>query len=390
MSSLSLEENLLQLKTKGLKRTLRAVEGAQDREMMVDGRKVLNFCSNNYLGLANDPRVAQAALKALREEGVGAGASRLVCGNMTSHRRLEEALAQWKGTESCLVFNSGYTANLGIIPSLCGRGDVIFADKLNHASLIDGMILSGAAFKRYPHKDVETLRQWLKEAQDFRKRIVITDSVFSMDGDLAPLEEIVHLAKEYEAWVMIDEAHALGVLGKTGKGATEHFGLEDQIDIQMGTLSKSGGVFGAYCCGSKSLISFFLNSCRSFIYTTALPPSIAAAALKAIEIMQTEPERRGRLWEWTNLMRGELKRLGFDTLASETPIIPILVGDSALALRFSQKLWERGIFVQAIRPPTVPQNTARLRLTVMATHLRQDVERALEALREIGRQLRLI
>jgi len=389
-TTLFLEEALSRLEQNGLKRTLNDVEGPQGREIFVNGKRVLNFCSNNYLGLADDGRLREAAMESLKEEGLGAGASRLVCGNMASHRRLEEKLTQFKGTESCLLFSAGYMANLGIITSLCGRGDIIFADKLNHASLIDGMILSGARFKRYPHKDMQTLEAWLKDSQDFRKRLIVTDSVFSMDGDLAPLDKIVALAKKYQAWVMIDEAHAFGVLGANGKGAAEHFGLEDQIDIQMGTLSKAAGAFGAYCCGSKKLISFLINCARSFIYTTGLPPSVAAAAGRALEIIQNEPQRRHQLWAWTNLMHQELKRLGFDTLSSQTPIIPILVKDPHRAVEFSQRLFQKGIFVQAIRPPTVPQNTARLRFTVMATHRREDLERALEALQEIGRELCLI
>ncbi len=390
MNQLFFEKSLQDLESKGLKRQLRSVDGAQGREIIVDGRKVLNFCSNNYLGLADDPQLREAAWECIEQEGIGSGASRLVCGNLKAHRELERTIAQFKGSESCLVFSTGYMANVGIISSVFERGDIIFSDKLNHASIVDGMMLSGAAFKRYPHKDMDVLEQWLKDSQGFRKKGIITDSVFSMDGDLAPLERIVDLARRYNAMVMIDEAHALGILGEKGKGAAEHFGVEKEVDIQMGTLSKAAGVFGAYGCGSKSLIDFLINHARSFIYTTGLPPVVAACARRAIEIMEQEPDRRAILKEYSEYMRRELNRLGFDTLESQTPIIPILLKDSSLAVQFSQKLFEAGIFVSAIRPPTVPQNTARLRLTVMATHKRSDLDFALDKFSKIGRELCLV
>ena len=382
-----LEESLQNLEAKHLKRHLRSVEGPQGREIVVDGQKVLNFCSNNYLGLADDPRLRQAAIDSIEKEGIGSGASRLVCGNLRAHRALEEKIAQFKGAASCLVFSTGYMANVGIISSVFERGDIIFSDKFNHASIVDGMILSGAAFKRYPHKDMGVLEQWLKESSDFKKRGIITDSVFSMDGDIAPLDKIVDLARRYNAMVMIDEAHALGILGQKGKGAAEYFGLEEKIDIQMGTLSKAAGVFGAYCCGSKPLISFLVNRARSFIYTTGMPPLVAACARRAIEIIEQEPHRRTQLNESSEYLRRELNRMGFCTLESQTPIIPILIKDARRAVEFSQKLFEHGIFVQAIRPPTVPVNTARLRLTVMATHQRSDLDFVLEKFQQTGREL---
>ena len=390
MKQLFFEESLKNLEMKGLRRALRSVDGAQGAEIMIDGRRVLNFCSNNYLGLADDPRLKEALLKTLQEEGVGSGASRLVCGNMSSHRRLEEKIARFKGSESALVFSTGYMANVGIISSIFQREDIIFSDKLNHASIIDGMILSGVTFKRYPHKDMAVLEQWLKESQGFKKRGIITDSVFSMDGDIAPLDKIVELAKKYNAIVMIDEAHAFGVLGPGGKGAAEHFGVEKKIDIQMGTFSKAAGVFGAYCCGSKSLTAFLINHARAFIYTTGLPSIVCAAARRAIEIMEQEPDRRRTLQEHSGYLRRELNLMGFDTLESQTPIVPIVTKESDLAVKFSQELLKAGIFVQAIRPPTVPQNTARLRLTVMATHRKIDLDFLLEKFARIGRELCLI
>ena len=369
---------------------MRVLEGAQGPRVVVRGQEVLNFCSNNYLGLADDLRLKEAAIECLKTEGGGSGASRLVCGNMTAHEELEKALAKFKGTERCLLFNTGYMANIGIISSLFGKGDELFLDRLNHASVIDGAMLSGATFHRYPHKDMKGLERLLQNASSSKKRCIITDSIFSMDGDFAPLEEIVSLAKRYECTVMIDEAHALGVIGRQGRGLAEHFGLEKEIDIQMGTLSKAAGAFGAYCCGSKELIEFLINKARSFIYTTGMPPSVAAMAHKAIEIIQAEPQRRQQLWDNAHYMRLELKGMGFDTLYSQTPIIPMMVYNSELAVTFSNKLLEIGIFVSAIRPPTVPPNTARLRLTVMATHTKQDLDYALKQFRKIGKELALI
>lgn len=390
MSKLFLSEILQDLQDKNLLRQLRGVEGPQGAWIILNGRRVLNFCSNNYLGLAGDLRVKEAAIKAIEEEGFGSGASRLVCGNMRPHQRLEETLAQFKKTEAALVFSTGYMANVGIISSLFGRGDIIFADRLDHASLIDGIILSQAEFKRYPHGDTRALEKMLKSFSSFKKRVIITDSVFSMDGDLAPLEEIVHLAQKFDCMVMIDEAHALGVFGPEGQGLARHLGLQDKIDIQMGTLSKAAGSFGAYCCGSKELISFLINKARSFIYTTAMPPSAASASCKALEIIQADSQLRERLWDNTHYVKTNLSKMGFDTLRSESPIIPILVKDSQLAVKFSQRLLEEGIFISAIRPPTVPVNTARLRLTLMATHERKDLDYLLEKLGKIGRELGII
>ncbi len=390
MSLSFIDQDILTLEQKNLKRTLRDIEGPQGREIVLNGRRVLNFCSNDYLGLADDERLKQSVVDAIKKEGVGAGASRLVCGNLKSHRELESALAQFKGTEACLTFSTGYMANIGIVSSLCNHGDIIFADKLNHASIIDGIILSGAKFKRYPHKDMKTLETWLQESQDFKKRIIITESVFSMDGDIALLDKIVALARKYNAIVMIDEAHGFGILGKNGKGAAEHFGVEKEIDIQMGTLSKAAGVFGAYCCGSQKLIEYLVNHARSFIYTTGLPPMVAAAARRAVHVIETEPSLRKQLWDSTDFVLSNLKQLGFKTGESQTPIIPIMVNDSQTALLFSKALLEAGIFVQAIRPPTVPINTARLRLTITAAHTPKDLECLLETIKKVGRELCLI
>src|SRR3989338_7838140 len=384
------DEELAALEAQGLKRHLRDVTGAQGRKIILDGKEVLNFCSNNYLGLADDPRLREAAVECIQKEGVGCGASRLVCGNMTAHRELEETIARFKGAESCLTFSAGYMANVGIISSVFGRDDMIFCDRLNHASIIDGIILSQAKFKRYPHNDMEALEEMLRATTGFRRRGIITDSVFSMDGDIAPLDKIVELARQYDCLVMIDEAHALGVMGKNGKGLAEHLGVEDKIDIQMGTLSKAAGSFGAYCCGSKALIDFLINKARSFIYTTAMPPAVAAAAQRAVEIIRDEPTLRQKLWMNTEYFKKGVDQMGFNTLKSQAPIIPIVVGESSVAVEFSRRLLEEGIFVSAIRPPTVPAGTARLRLTVMATHTREDLEYTLEKLRVIGKDLNFV
>jgi len=392
-----LNESISDIEQKGLKRSLKNVSGPQGARILVDDREVLNFCSNNYLGLADDERLKRAAVEAIEKEGVGSGASRLVCGNMSSHRKLEETLAEFKGAEACLFFSTGYMANVGIISSLFGAGDLILSDKFNHASIIDGILLSKAQYRRYSHLDMEALEGQLEKiSRDdpsgclYKKKVIVTDSVFSMDGDIAPLDKIVELAQKYQAMVMVDEAHALGVLGQGGKGAVEHFGLEGKIDIQMGTLSKAAGVFGAYVCGAKVLIEFLINRARSFIYTTSLPPMVCAAAMRGIEIIRDEPERREQLWENVRYFKNGLNVLGFNTMNSQTPIIPVLIKDSSLAMEFSKRLLASGVFVQAIRPPTVAQNTARLRVTVMATHQKTDMDFVLEKFELIGKELCLI
>lgn len=385
-----LKNTLAELEQNGLRRFLRETQGPQGPMIHFEGREILNLCSNNYLGLANDSRLGQAVLDSIKEEGYGAAASRLICGNMPSHRRLEERMAKLKGTQKCLLFSTGYMANIGIISSLFGKDDLIFSDRLNHASIIDGIRLSGAELKRYKHKDMDHLEQLLRSTSELQKRCIITDSIFSMDGDIAPLDKIVELAKNYSCLVMIDEAHAFGVMGETGKGCAEHFGVEGSIDIQMGTFSKAAGSFGAYCCGSADLIDFLINKSRSFIYTTGLPPSVAAASLKAVEIIERETLLRNKLWDNTNYMRAGLRLAGFDTMKSATPIIPLLVKDPNLAVEFSSKLFKEGIFVSAVRPPTVPVNTSRLRLTVMANHSKTEIDFALNRFQKIGHELGII
>lgn len=369
---------------------MRLLEGEQEVHIVIDGKRVINFCSNNYLGLANDPRLKEAAMEAIKKYGVGSGASRLVCGNMVLHQKLEEKICEFKKTEAALVFNSGYCANLGVISAIMGREDIVFSDKLNHASIIDGIILSNANFKRFGHKDIKSLEELLKRSSNFEKKLIVTDTVFSMDGDIAPLKEIQKIAKEFKALIMVDEAHATGIFGEKGTGLVEHFGLKEKIDIQMGTFSKAIGCFGAFVCGKKDLIDYLINFSRAFIYTTSLPPAICAASIKAIEIIQEEPERRQRLWENVKFLKENLARMGFNTLESHSPIIPILIKDAKLTMEFSKELFEQGIFIQGIRPPTVPKNESRLRITLTSEHCQEDLGLLLEKLERTGRKLCLI
>jgi len=376
------KQGIEKLKQQGLLRTMREVESAQGAHIVLDGKEVINLCSNNYLGLANHPALKEAAIEAIKKYGTGASASRLISGTSSLHKKLEEKIAEFKGTERALVFNSGYAANVGVISALVGRGDVIFSDKLNHASIVDGCLLSGAEFKRYPHKDIDALEEMLRKFSNAirptqcARRLIVTDTVFSMDGDIAPLAEIVKLAKKYDCMLMVDEAHALGVLGKHGKGAVEHFGLEKEFKsenfIQMGTLSKALGSFGAYVAGKKELIDYLINKSRAFIYTTALPAPVIAASIAAFDVLESQPQLRKQLWDNIAIMGP----------GSQTQIIPVLIGDSKDAVNISKKLLEEGVFVQAIRPPTVPKGTARLRVTIMATHTRKDLEYALEKIKK--------
>ncbi len=385
-----LKKELFSLEEKGLKRSLREIEGPQGARVVIDGREIINLCSNDYLGLASDPRLVDAACKCMQDKGFGSGASRLVCGNMDVLCRLEHDIAVFKGCESSIVFSCGYMANVGIISSLFNREDIIFSDRLNHASIIDGIILSRVRFRRYPHNDMSALAEMLASSSSAGKKCIITDSVFSMDGDIARLDDIIELAQRYDCIVMIDEAHAFGVMGEKGRGLAEYFNVEEEVDIQMGTLSKAAGSFGAYCCGSQELISFLVNRARSFIYTTALPAAVATASRKAVEIISKDKERRNILWNNTRYMREGLLEMGLDIMNSSTPIIPILVKDSALAVEFSHRLFDKGVLIIAIRPPTVPLNTARLRLTVTAAHTEDDLGYALNMIKKVALELGII
>lgn len=375
------EKELKELKKKGLFRTLRRIDSAQGPTVKIDGREVILLASNNYLGLANHPRVKEAAIRAIERYGFGSGASRLISGNMSLHEELEERIAKFKGTESALLFNSGYTANTGIIPAVVGKGDFIYSDELNHASIIDGCRLSRANIRIYPHKDIDTLERLSKK--DKGRKLIITDTIFSMDGDIAPLKDIYYLAQKYSAIFMVDEAHATGVLGKRGRGAVEYFGLRNKDIIQMGTLGKALGSFGAYAAGSKELITYLRNKVRTFIYTTSLPPPVAAAAIEAIKIIEDDKSLIKRLWDNRKMLVDGLNSSGFNTMGSQTPIVPILLGDAKKALRVAHALFEEGIYAPAIRPPTVPEGESRIRTTVMAIHTKDDIEKALRAFEKI-------
>ncbi len=369
----------------GLYRRLALVQGPQEPRVRIKGRDVILLCSNNYLGFANHPKVKEAAILAIEKYGFGSGASRLVSGNMEPHRELEERLARFKGSEAALVFNSGYHANIGIISALVGRGDVIFSDKLNHASIVDGCILSRAEIKRYPHKDMNVLEDLLKKHPSPltpHPSLIITDGVFSMDGDIAPLKELSELSEKYGCMLMLDDAHAAGVLGANGKGTLEHLGIENPEIIQMGTLGKALGGFGAYIAGSRKLIDYLINKSRSFIYTTSLPPAVCAASIAAIDIVENEPQIRQGLWDRVKFFREGLKNAGLNTMQSETQIIPILIGEADTAVKISNDLLDKGIFVQAIRPPTVPEGTSRLRFTLMANHSWDDLKYAVDCVKK--------
>lgn len=367
---------------------MQVVDSACDAFITIEGRKLLNLCSNNYLGLAADERLKRAAIRAIRIFGVGTGASRLVSGNIRLHQQLEEKLAKFKKQESCLVYPAGYATNLGIISVLAGRSDVVLCDRLNHASIVDGIILSRAELMRYAHTDLRALERLLRKSPKHKRKLIITDSVFSMDGDIAPVPGLLELARKHDCLLILDDAHATGVLGKNGRGALEHFGLNaDERIVQMGTLSKAVGCLGGFVCGSRDLIDYLVNRSRPFIFTTGLPAAICASALTAIGIIEKDAGLRRRLWENANFLRGGLKSLGFETLESETPIVPVLTKEPALTMEFSRRLFETGVFVQGIRPPTVPEGTSRLRVTVMATHTKKDLEFALEKFQMIGKTL---
>ena len=359
-------------------RTLRAIGSPQGPSVSLDGRHVLLFCSNDYLGLAAHPALVKAATDAMEHYGFGAGASRLVSGNMTPHEELEATIASFKGTESAILFNSGYAANTGILPAIAGAGDVIFSDELNHASIIDGCRLSKGRTVVYRHCDLDHLDQQLRKHDFARRKIIVTDGVFSMDGDIAPLPGLVDLSERYDALLMVDDAHATGVLGKNGKGTVEHFNLAGRVPIQVGTLGKALGSFGAYAAGDRGLIRFLLNACRSYIFSTALPPGVCAASLTALSLIEQEPWRRERLWKNRQRFAAGIAALGLDTGRTETPIIPIIIGDAEAALAAGNRLLELGLYAPAIRPPSVRPGSARIRATVMATHTDEQIDHAIK------------
>jgi glycine C-acetyltransferase/8-amino-7-oxononanoate synthase len=383
-------QRLEELAELGLERRTRLIEGPQGPQVLLDGRPVVLLCSNNYLGLAAHPQVRQAAAEAALQLGVGAGASRLVSGTMSVHRELEQALAEFKGTEACVLFGSGYLANLGVIGALAGSGDLVFSDALNHASIVDGCRLSRAQVLVYRHLDLEHLEHLLAQhrGRDGR-RLIVTDSVFSMDGDLAPLAELVELARRHEARLVVDEAHATGALGPGGRGAVAAAGLEGEPDAIVGTLGKSLGSYGAYVCASAETVRYLVNVARALIFSTAPPPPAIAAASAALDLMQSRPELIRDLHVAAGALRRELRTQGFAASDGDMHIVPLVVREERAAMALCEAAIERGVFAQAIRPPTVPAGSSRLRLTAMATHTPQQMQSAALVLREAAMQVGL-
>jgi glycine C-acetyltransferase len=394
-----LGDELADLRARHLYRPLRVMSSAQGPIVSVDDRRLISLSSNDYLGLTHHPRLKEAALKAVRDFGAGSGAVRTIAGTMTLHEELERDLAAFKGTEATLTFQSGFTANTGVVPTITGEADLIVSDELNHASIIDGMRLSKAPRKIFKHADVDSLKALLDEAvekgrdatgEPYRLILVVTDGVFSMDGDIAPLPGIVAAAEAANAAVFVDDAHASGVLGRDGRGSVDHFGLHGRVAIQVGTLSKAVGVLGGYVAGSQDLRDILIQRARPFLFSTSHPPAVAAACREAIKVMQEEPELLERLWANTRRFKAELARLGFDTGRSETPITPVMMGDADTAGRFSQRLFDDGVFAQPVVYPTVALDKARIRTIVTAAHTDDLLDRALAAFAAAGRELGLI
>jgi glycine C-acetyltransferase len=386
-----LHDEIEQWRREGTFQRLRVLESESAAEARFDGREVVNLASNNYLGLTTHPKLREAAIEATRRYGVGSGAVRSISGTMTLHMLLEERIAAFKNVEGCVVFQSGFAANAGTVSAILGPEDHIISDELNHASIIDGCRLSRAKIHVFPHKDVAAADGILAglEAAPGR-RLLITDGVFSMDGDIAPLPGLVDAAEKHGAIMMVDDAHASGVLGRNGRGTVDHFNLHGRVHIQVGTLSKAVGVLGGYVCGSRDLIEFLYHRARPFLFSTSHPPAVAAACMAAFDVLEQEPERIERLWDNARYLKAGLVSAGFDTGMSETPITPVMVGEAALAHQFSRELFQEGVLATGIGFPTVAKGKARVRTIVAATHMREDLDRALEAFRKAGRKLGLI
>jgi len=381
-------DELQQLRDSGLYNQIRTIESAQGAWLVVDGTRVLNLCSNNYLGLANQPELKEAAKKALEEFGVGPGAVRSIAGTMSLHLELEKALAEFKHVEDTIFLQSGLCANFGTIAALVGEGDAIFSDELNHASIIDGCRLTRAKRFVYPHRDADGLKKVLqKEGKSAKKKLIVTDGVFSMDGDLALLPEIVEVAEEYEAIFMVDDAHGEGVLGNHGRGIVDHFGLQGRVDVEMGTMSKAFGVVGGYIAGRNELTEYLRQRARPFLFSSAVTPADVAACIAAVRTLESSDALVKKLWENTRYFKQEMKSLGFDTGYSETPITPVMLGDASLARRFSKRLFEEKIFAMAIGYPTVPMGKARIRVMISANHTREDLDFALDVFTRVGKEL---
>jgi len=379
------------LQNAGLYNRIRTIGSPQGAWLTIDGKKVLNFCSNNYLGLANHPALIAAAKKSLDEMGVGPAAVRSIAGTMTLHVELEKRLAQFKGVEAAITFQSGFTANLATIPALVGKEDVIFSDRLNHASIIDGARLSGAKIIPYEHNDVKSLKEQIKaNLNQYRRALIVTDGVFSMDGDIAPLPDIYEVAQKYDILLMVDDAHGEGVLGKGGRGIVDHFGLHGKVDVEVGTMSKAFGVVGGIVAGKAIIIDWLRQRGRPFLFSSAVTVPDAAACLAAVDILEDSTQLVDKLWGNAKYFKTEMKTLGFNTGVSETPITPVMLGEAPLAQQFSRELFDAGVFAMAIGFPTVPQGKARIRVMISAAHLHDDLDKGLAAFKSVGKKLGVI
>jgi glycine C-acetyltransferase len=385
-----LSDELDTLKSQGLYRRLRVLEGEQKARTSFDHRSVVNLSSNNYLGLTTHPKLRERALEATRTLGVGAGSVRTIAGTMSIHMELERRLAEFKRTEATVVFQSGFAANAGTVSSILGKDDFIISDELNHASIIDGARLSRATIRVFPHRDTQAARAIVADLPHDRRRLIISDGVFSMDGDLGALPELCDVADQFGCIMMVDDAHASGVFGKNGRGTIDHFGLHGRVDIQVGTLSKAIGALGGYVAGSRALIDFLYHRARPFLFSTSHPPAVAASCVAAIEVLESEPQLIDRLWDNTHFFKSGLRALGFNTGMSESPITPVIVGDAVLAMKLSDALFEAGVFAQGIGFPTVPRGKARVRTIVTATHTRDELQFALDSFAQVGRSIGVI
>ena len=386
-----LNQEIEGLKEQGLYNRIRTIGSAQGAWLVVDGKNVLNFCSNNYLGLANHPKIVEAAKEATNKYGVGPAAVRSIAGTMDLHVQLEQRLAKFKGAEDVITFQSGFTANLGTISALVGKEDVIFSDRLNHASIIDGCRLSGAKIVAYEHNDPSALEDAIKEhASNYRRALIVTDGVFSMDGDIAPLPELYEVAKKYDILFMVDDAHGEGVLGKGGRGIVDHFGLHGKVDIEVGTMSKAFGVVGGMVAGDKVIIEWLRQRGRPFLFSSAVTVPDAAACLAAVDLLEESTELVDRLWSNAKYFKEEMKKLGFDTGVSETPITPVMLGEAPLAQQFSRELFEECVFAMSIGFPTVPKGKARIRVMISAAHDNDDLGKGLDAFEKVGKKLGVI
>jgi glycine C-acetyltransferase len=391
-----LTDQLNDLKARGTYFKLRVLDDEQDAVCTYDGKRVINLASNNYLGLTTHPKLREAALEATRKFGVGSGAVRTIAGTMKIHMELEEKIARFKNVEACVVFQSGFAANAGTVSALLGKEDFIVSDELNHASIIDGARLSRAKIKVFRHKDADHLEELLQEIQNEPgRKLIITDGVFSMDGDIGPVDKLAALAEKYGAIMMVDDAHASGVLGKNGRGSVDHFGMTGKVDVQVGTLSKAIGALGGYVCGSRDLIEFLYHRARPFLFSTSHPPSVAATCIAAFDVLEHEPERIERLWENTRYFKQQLAGIGFDiggrtTPASETPITPIIIGEGRKAMDFSRALFDAGVMATGIAFPTVAEGKARIRTIMTSEHTRKELDQALEILSGVGKKMGIV